>query len=139
MGTPAAFLTVLTLGPCEPSQHCPLGACALVPSALKPRAVRLERSGVAPDPEDAGDGVGEEAGEATAFTTGVGADVAAPGAAEGELVAEAEAPYSASFSILREGLLVEIGRVKGSIGRTLPSVRDTWEELRREIHGHRDP
>jgi hypothetical protein len=103
IGTPAAFLTVLTLGPCEPSQHCPFGACALVPSALKPRAVRLERSGVAPELEDAGDADGAEAGEATALTTGtedVAAAGAAAGAAGGELVVEAEAPYSASFSTL---------------------------------------
>jgi hypothetical protein len=40
-GTLAAFLSVLTFGPSEPSQHCPLLLFALRPSAWKPRLSRL--------------------------------------------------------------------------------------------------
>jgi hypothetical protein len=70
-----------------------------VPSALKPRAVKLDRSGAAAALET-GDGAAEGAAEGVAaalLTATGGEDVAAAG---GELDGAAEAPYSASFIIL---------------------------------------
>jgi hypothetical protein len=92
MGTEAPFLTVLTFGPSEPSQHCPLLEFAFRPRALKPSVVSWLRLIVLLD-----DAAGAELAAGAAATVAA-AEVAA---GEAEDVAEdaelALAPTRASF------------------------------------------
>src|ERR1700760_1755236 len=95
MSTPAPFLMVLTFGPSEPNQHCPLFEFAFRPIALKPSVFSLSKLTVPPD--DAG----------AELAAGAGAVVVA-GVADAEAVAtvvDAEfalTPYSASFHRLAD-------------------------------------
>jgi len=92
MGTEAWFLTVLTFGPSEPSQHCPLLEFAFRPRALKPSVVSCPKLIVLLD-----DAPGAELAAGAAATVAA-AEVAA---GEAEDVAEdaelALAPARASF------------------------------------------